>query len=61
MDPSGLRIGTPAVTTRGMGPDEMRAIARWIDEGMRAATTNTLARIRGEVLELPAAFPIPGQ
>jgi len=58
MDPSGLRIGTPAITTRGMGPDEMRTIARWIDEGI-AADEATLARIRGEVLELTAVFPVP--
>jgi glycine hydroxymethyltransferase len=58
MDPSGLRIGTPAITTRGMGPDEMRTIARWIDAGV-AGDDATLARIRGEVLELTAAFPVP--
>jgi glycine hydroxymethyltransferase len=64
LDPSGLRIGTPAVTTRGMGPAEMREIARWIDEGVTAAGAGdeaALARIRTEVLELTAAFPIPGR
>jgi glycine hydroxymethyltransferase len=62
LDPSGIRIGTPAVTTRGMGPAEMREIARWIDAGV--ATTDdedALARIRREVLELTAAFPLPGR
>jgi glycine hydroxymethyltransferase len=58
MDPSGLRLGTPAITTRGMGPDEMRTIARWIDEGI-AGDDATLARIRGEVLELTKGFPVP--
>jgi glycine hydroxymethyltransferase len=58
MDPSGLRVGTPAATTRGMGAAEMRTIARWIDEGI-AGDDATLARIRGEVLELTAAFPVP--
>ena len=63
LDPSGLRVGTPAVTTRGMGPAEMGEIARWIDEGVTAAGAGdeaALARIRTEVLELTAAFPIPG-
>ena len=64
LDPSGLRVGTPAVTTRGMGPAEMGEIARWIDEGVTAAGAGdeaALARIRTEVLELTAAFPIPGR
>jgi glycine hydroxymethyltransferase len=62
LDPSGIRLGTPAVTTRGMGPDQMGDLARWIDEGVEAAKREhepTLDRIRAEVLELARAFPPP--
>jgi glycine hydroxymethyltransferase len=58
---SGIRIGTPATTTRGMGPDEMRLIGRWIVDAIRdrddAASTE---RIRAGVRELTARFPVPG-
>ena len=62
-DPSGIRLGTPAATTRGMKESEMLAIARWIDEGIEAAKRedeSAIERIAGEVLELTRAFPIPG-
>ena len=62
-DPSGIRLGTPAATTRGMKAPEMLEIARWIDEGVEAAKRedeSVIERIAAEVLELTAAFPIPG-
>jgi glycine hydroxymethyltransferase len=62
-DPSGIRIGTPAVTSRGMGPEEMRAIAGWFDEVVTAAAKGdeeTVQRVRKEVGALTAAFPAPG-
>jgi glycine hydroxymethyltransferase len=62
-DPSGIRLGAPAATSCGMGPDEMRQIAAWIDEGTEAAKVgdeDVLARIRGEVRDLTKAFPAPG-
>lgn len=59
LDPSGIRLGTPAITTRGLTPSHMRDLARWIDEGVRAKDAATLGRIRGEVVELAREFPPP--
>ena len=59
MKPSGIRIGTPALTTRGMKEDEMRQIGRWIAEALLHRTDPAvLARIRKQVLELCEAFPL---
>ena len=62
MDPSGVRLGTPAVTTRGLGVEHMGEIARWIDEAVDATGRSdeaALERVRGEVTELARAFPPP--
>jgi glycine hydroxymethyltransferase len=62
-DPSGVRLGTPSVTSRGMGPGEMRQIAAWIDRAVQAARSDeeaTLDKIFGEVKELTRNFPAPG-
>ncbi len=59
MKPSGIRIGTPALTTRGMKEAEMRQIGRWIAESLLHRTdAAVLARIRKEVLGLCEAFPL---
>jgi len=58
-DPSGIRIGTPAITTRGMKEGEMLTIARWIDAIVSSPKDEALQqKIRGEVRELCARFPI---
>ncbi|MBI3409532.1 MAG: serine hydroxymethyltransferase [Planctomycetes bacterium] len=60
LDPSGIRIGTPALTTRGMREPEMRTIAGWIGKVLAAPEEKaSLERIRGEVRELGKQFPAP--
>jgi glycine hydroxymethyltransferase len=60
-DPSGVRIGTPAVTSRGMGTDVMVRIADWIDRVTRnPADEASLAQIAGEVKDVCAKYPAPG-
>ena len=58
---SGIRVGTPATTSRGFGPDEMRAVGRIIVEAIRRRDDPTVqARLAGEVAEIVERFPVPG-
>jgi len=62
-NPSGLRIGTPSVTSRGMGPAEMRTIVGWMDEVVQAVGAeeeSVIDAVRGRVREMAASFPAPG-
>jgi glycine hydroxymethyltransferase len=61
MKTSGVRIGTPAATTRGFGPAEMQQTAAWVVEVLEHIEDHArLARIAEEVRELCARFPVPG-
>ncbi|HRI52119.1 MAG TPA: serine hydroxymethyltransferase [Pseudomonadota bacterium] len=62
-DPSGLRIGTPAITSRGMGESEMELVAAWLDRAIvadKAGDEQALPKIAAEVRELLMRFPAPG-
>jgi glycine hydroxymethyltransferase len=61
MKPSGIRIGTPALTTRGMKEAEMRVIAGWIAQALEGRSDAAMLRkIRGEVRDLAEQFPLYG-
>jgi glycine hydroxymethyltransferase len=61
LKPSGIRIGTPALTTRGMKESEMRIIGRWITEALEHRKDSAaLTRIRQQVLEMAEQFPLYG-
>jgi glycine hydroxymethyltransferase len=61
MDPSGIRIGTAALTTRGMGSDEMKKVAAWILKALQHHdNTQALDSIRGEIAEFARHYPVPG-
>jgi glycine hydroxymethyltransferase len=58
---SGIRIGTPAATSRGFGVDEMRAVGRIIIEAIRRRDEPAeQARLAGDVREIVSRFPVPG-
>ncbi len=60
VDPSGIRLGTPALTTRGMGADEMRRVADWILRVLKAPEDEqVITSTRREVAELAEQFPVP--
>jgi len=60
LKPSGIRLGSPAVTSRGLKEAEMAQVAAWIDEALRHRTDEAvLNRIYHEVEQLTARFPIP--
>jgi glycine hydroxymethyltransferase len=62
-DPSGIRLGTPALTTRGLTEEHMPQLAAWMDEAITAGAKDdeaTLDRIAAEIRDLLSAYPIPG-
>lgn len=61
-DPSGIRLGTPALTTRGMKEPEMKQIAAWIDQAIQSAgKDDKLGQIHKQIVELAKEFPLPGE
>jgi glycine hydroxymethyltransferase len=59
-DPSGIRLGTPSVSSRGMGDAEMKQIAGWMDRVINEPTDDVIETVLGEVREVTRKFPAPG-
>jgi len=60
METSGIRVGTPALTTRGLKEAEMKSVAAWFDRAVQSAgDTDKLSAIRGEVEEFTRGYPLP--
>jgi glycine hydroxymethyltransferase len=63
LDPSGIRLGTAALTTRGLTEQHMPAVAAWMDQAVTAGLkddTAALTRVAGEISDLLQSFPMPG-
>jgi glycine hydroxymethyltransferase len=61
LDPSGIRIGTAALTTRGMKQDEMKKVGEWILKVLNSADDDaTIEAVRNEIAEFAKVFPVPG-
>ena len=59
-DPSGIRLGTPALTTRGMKEEEMVQVVSWIDQAIKGANDDAkLAKLRTEIREFTLRYPLP--
>jgi glycine hydroxymethyltransferase len=59
-DPSGVRVGTPALTTRGLNEQDFREVARLIDRTLRSKKRHDIIAVRNEVERLARRFPVPG-
>lgn len=61
MDPSGVRIGTAALTTRGMQQDEMKKVGAWILRALKSPDDDSVLRsVRAEICDFTKSFPVPG-
>ena len=59
--PSGIRIGTPAATSRGMRESDMECLGAWIDQCLRAPDDKAcLQKVKKEVVDFCLQFPVPG-